>query len=202
MLAAYRRDGQVVVPGVVDDATVLRLLGHLEESYVADNGLAALSVERDPGAAAIAADDRLVRIARLVLDAEPISFGATFLVKSAGGGLPVLWHQDGEPWRRQFGIEAAVTLWVALDPADPSSGGMRVIPGSQHLGLRPLRPADDPPNVFGWESEPEMVDEGRAVAVVLAPGDVSVHHPAVLHCSGPNTSDRRRAALALRYRAD
>jgi ectoine hydroxylase-related dioxygenase (phytanoyl-CoA dioxygenase family) len=34
---------------------------------------------------------------------------------------------------------------------------------------------------------------------VLNPGDVSVHHPNIIHGSEGNTSDMRRAGLTIRY---
>jgi len=33
----------------------------------------------------------------------------------------------------------------------------------------------------------------------LEPGDVSIHHPKILHCSEPNTSPRRRCGLDIGY---
>ncbi len=46
---------------------------------------------------------------------------------------------------------------------------------------------------------PASVDEAAAVDVELGAGDVSAHHPAPIHGSGPNTSDRPRRALVARY---
>jgi hypothetical protein len=43
------------------------------------------------------------------------------------------------------------------------------------------------------------VDEPAAVDVILAPGDVEVHHPKIMHGSDPNTSPRRRCGLTIRY---
>ena len=56
------------------------------------------------------------------------------------------------------------------------------------------------PNVFGVASDPALVDERLAVAVPMQAGDVSAHHPALLHCSDANRSARPRVALAIRYR--
>jgi ectoine hydroxylase-related dioxygenase (phytanoyl-CoA dioxygenase family) len=44
-----------------------------------------------------------------------------------------------------------------------------------------------------------MVDESKAVDIVLEPGDVSIHHPQIIHGSNPNHSDDWRRALTIRY---
>ena len=193
----WEADGHLVVRAAVDGATVEHLGRHCDA--LPGDALRTAALDRDPVLAAIAADDRLVAIARSVLPGEPEPFGATFVVKAPHTGLPALWHQDGHPWRER-GIAEAVTLWVAIDEATAENGCLRVIPGSHRLDAQPLRPNADVPSIFGAEVDPALVDESLAVDVVLAPGDVSVHHPNLLHGSGPNATERQRRALALRYR--
>ena len=41
------------------------------------------------------------------------------------------------------------------------------------------------------------VDEAATVPVPLRPGQLSLHHPRVVHGSGPNRSDRRRVGFAI-----
>ncbi|MFP3905454.1 MAG: phytanoyl-CoA dioxygenase family protein [Acidimicrobiales bacterium] len=198
--ARYRRDGHVVVASAVDDVFLRTALDHLASCPPPPNGLVAVSPDHDPIAAELGTDPGLTGLAAGLLGAEPRLFGFTYVVKPPRSPLMVLWHQDGHPWRERLGIEHALTLWVALDPATPDSGGLRVIPGSQSMGLHPLVARVDVANVFGWASDPALVDEVSAIDVELEPGDVSVHHPALLHASGPNHTDRRRAALGLRFR--
>lgn len=150
--------------------------------------------------AEMADDPRLSSIARDILEAEPVAFGCTYIVKEPRHGLAALWHQDGHPWRTRLGVTEAVTLWVALDPADENSGGLRVIPGSHALAAQPLRPSTGPASVFGSEIDPGLVDETRARQLTLNPGDVSAHHPHLIHGSLPNRSEHVRRALAVRYR--
>jgi ectoine hydroxylase-related dioxygenase (phytanoyl-CoA dioxygenase family) len=111
----------------------------------------------------------------------------------------VLWHQDGYPWRARLGITEAVTLWIALDRADESTGGLQMIPGSHHMDAQPLRPQPSHANVFGSEIDPHLVDATLARSLTLAPGDVSAHHPNLIHGSLPNWSEKPRRALAVRY---
>lgn len=184
MRTAYESQGWAVVRDVVDPAPLLAALppgGPLVP--VPDPGLGVLDV-----------------LAEEVLGGPAEVFGATYVVKPARTGLPALWHQDGHPWTERLGGAAATTLWVALDLSNPETGGLRVIPGSHRIPAQPLRPNPEP-SLFGVEVDPVLVDESLAVDVLLEPGDVSIHHPNLIHGSGPNRSDRPRRALAVRYRA-
>jgi phytanoyl-CoA hydroxylase len=127
-------------------------------------------------------------------------FGATYLVKPAHTGLPTRWHQDAHPWEAR-GITHAVSIGIALDRSTRENGCLLVIPGSHRLPAHPLRPVDDPPNVFGAEIDPALVDEGSAVAVELEAGDASIHHPNLIHGADANRSSTPRRTLVLRYRA-
>lgn len=196
----FRRDGYVVVPGVLGSEDLEVARRHLNGFAVPANGQVAVSIDHDPVAAGIAAHPLLVGLARRLLAADCEVFGFTYLVKPPRSPLVVLWHQDGHPWRAR-GIHEALTVWVAVDGAGPASGGLRVIPGSHRMEVRALGPNTSVESMFGWESPAEMVDETAAVDIVLEPGDVSVHDPALLHSSGSNRTEHRRAGLGLRYRA-
>jgi phytanoyl-CoA hydroxylase len=54
-------------------------------------------------------------------------------------------------------------------------------------------------SVFGSGMDTSLVDETAAVDVILDPGDVSVHHPNIVHGSRPNHSAERRCGLTIRY---
>ena len=117
------------------------------------------------------------------------------------GGLRVAWHQDGPYWGR-VEPKIAVTAWVALDDSTPENGCMRVIPGS-HSGHRDLgqRPVAEPDLIQSqpFELPAEVFDPSRAVDLCMRRGDVSFHDSYLVHGSEPNRSDRRRAALTIRY---
>jgi ectoine hydroxylase-related dioxygenase (phytanoyl-CoA dioxygenase family) len=44
-----------------------------------------------------------------------------------------------------------------------------------------------------------LVDESRAVDIVLKAGDVELHHPNIIHGSSANNSPRWRRGLTIRY---
>ncbi|GGD89802.1 hypothetical protein GCM10010911_55570 [Paenibacillus nasutitermitis] len=54
-------------------------------------------------------------------------------------------------------------------------------------------------NVLVSEVDPALVDESKAVDLILKSGDVSVHHRNVIHGSKANHSPLRRCGLTIRY---
>ena len=109
------------------------------------------------------------------------------------------WHQDATYW----GLEpagGAVSCWVALSDASRAHGCMRVIRGSHAAGQRAhaLRPAD-PGSMLRRGQRVDGVDDAAAEAMALRAGEMSLHHPWALHCSGPNTTREDRVGVVLVY---
>ena len=46
---------------------------------------------------------------------------------------------------------------------------------------------------------PDQIDEADAADLELKAGDISIHHPNIIHGSNSNTSDTWRVGLTLRY---
>jgi phytanoyl-CoA dioxygenase PhyH len=140
-----------------------------------------------------------------VLDAVEDVLGPDVLVHSAsvfwkGARDPgfVSWHQDGHYW--DLSEARLVSAWVALSPSNRANGCLRVIPGSHH-GRLPHNEAPGAENnllASGLEVAVE-VDESEALDVVLAPGEMSLHHLNLVHGSEPNRSDTDRVGFAIRY---
>ncbi|MDZ7269492.1 MAG: phytanoyl-CoA dioxygenase family protein [candidate division KSB1 bacterium] len=145
-------------------------------------------------------DDRLLEVAEQFIGPNLALFASHYICKRPHDGQAVLWHQDGSYWPLE--PMEVVTLWLALDDTDPENGCMRVIPRTQHLRLlteAELIEQKDGKNVLGSGIDPAQIDESRAVDVRLRAGDVSVHHPNVIHGSNANTSARWRRGLTIRY---
>lgn len=121
-----------------------------------------------------------------------------FWIKEAGSETFVSWHQDLRYW----GLDAndLVTVWLALSPATLESGCMRVLPGSHRGDMLPHQDEYKKDNLLtrGQEISVE-VDESKAVAMPLNPGEVSLHNVRLAHASGPNRSSDRRIGLSFHY---
>ncbi|ONF67863.1 phytanoyl-CoA dioxygenase family protein [Amycolatopsis keratiniphila] len=146
-------------------------------------------------------DPRLVDIAEYFLGSDLASFTAHYICKPPLDGQPVLWHQDGAYWK--LDPMEALTVWVAIDPSTTENGCLRMVPGSHRLPLHEPTLRTDQPNMLFSMADQDIVNEWSAergiVDIELSPGDVSIHHPNLLHCSGPNTSNVRRCGLDLGY---
>ena len=123
---------------------------------------------------------------------------SNFFIKEAQSPGFVSWHQDAAYWG--LDPEEVVTAWVALSPASLESGCMKVIPGSHLESHIPHVDTFAENNLLtrGQEIAVE-VDESKAVSMMLAPGEMSLHHIRLVHGSAPNHSRDRRIGLAVRY---
>jgi non-heme Fe2+,alpha-ketoglutarate-dependent halogenase len=148
--------------------------------------------------------DQLVRN-QSVLDAVEgvigpniLCWASSFFTKEANDPKYVSWHQDLTYW----GLEPAdiVTAWIALSPSTPESGCMRVVPGSHKREVLPHIETFAEHNLLSRGQEIQVeVDEHQAKDLILAPGEMSLHHVKLIHGSGPNRADDRRIGFAIRY---
>lgn len=202
IVSQYDEDGYVVLRDVLDADLVAEAAAHLDwlqqqHSTVRPEQFGHWMVKDDPFWIRLVGDDRLLDVAERFVGPDIALFASHYLTKPPGDGQPVLWHQDGSFW--PLDPMEVVTLWLAVDHSDRDNGCMRVVPGTHRLSLQELQPNRESDNVLDAEIDPALVDESLAVDLELAPGDVSVHHPNIIHGSGPNTSDRRRCGLTIRY---
>lgn len=127
-----------------------------------------------------------------------VLFASHMIAKAKGDGLEVPWHQDGEYWALEP-MDVA-TLWLAVDESCVENGCMRVLPGTQTLGLVPHRTAEDKDTkVLDKGVDMSAYDMTRVVDLELAPGDCSFHAPYLLHGSNVNHSPRRRCGYTMRF---
>ncbi len=127
-----------------------------------------------------------------------LCWASSFFIKDARDPSYVSWHQDSTYW----GLEPPdiVTAWVALSESDEGNGAMRVIPGSHKLDQVAHRDTFAAHNLLSRGQEIAVeVDKRQAVALPLAPGEMSLHHVRLIHGSEPNPSNRRRIGYAIRY---
>jgi non-haem Fe2+, alpha-ketoglutarate-dependent halogenase len=140
----------------------------------------------------------------LVLDAvesaigpDILVWGSDWFVKFPRDAAFISWHQDGAYW----GLDPprVTTAWIALSPSTLESGCMQVMPGTQTVQL-PQRETYALDNALSRGQEIAVeVDESRAVALCLAPGEMSLHHIGIAHGSKANNSPYPRIGIAVRY---
>ncbi|MFT5219598.1 MAG: non-heme Fe2+,alpha-ketoglutarate-dependent halogenase [Gammaproteobacteria bacterium] len=125
-------------------------------------------------------------------------WGTSVFLKPAQSNNFVSWHQDLTYWGLNNDREVAV--WLALGPVNRENGAMRFIPESQRLGQLDHRDQFDQGNILTRGQYADVdIDENKAVDVELQPGQASLHHGHLLHCSGPNQTDQPRLGMVINY---
>src|SRR5262245_2321880 len=131
-----------------------------------------------------------------------------FFYKHARTTSYVGWHQDGITQRLEDG--RAPAIWLGLTAATVANGCLRVVPRSHHSGLLHHDSSPDLPPLPGadksFASWPQEELSGRIAQVppdydppfdlVMHAGEMSIHHPVILHGSNPNLSPEPRIGLS------
>jgi ectoine hydroxylase-related dioxygenase (phytanoyl-CoA dioxygenase family) len=198
----YELDGYVVFRNVLDADLVAEADAHVDwlrakHPDLRPENLGHWLVKDDPFWVRLVSDDRLLDIAEQFIGPDIALFASHYICKPPKDGMPVLWHQDGSYW--PLDPMEVVTLWLSVSDSKPENGCMRVIPRTQHTDLQEMRKREDIASVLGSGMDESLVDVSQAVDIVMQPGDVSVHHPNVIHGSEGNASDRWRKGLTIRY---
>ncbi len=198
----FERDGYTIARNVIDQGLVEETRHHIEWLLARNPGtrpeqLHHTLMTRDAFWVRLVGDDRLLDVAQEFIGPNIALFASHYIAKPPYNGEAVLWHQDGSYWPLK--PMEVVTLWLSVDEVTPENGCMRVIPGTQHMNLQDVIQRKDVANVLSSSIDESLVDEKKAVDIILAPGDVSVHHPNIIHGSNANTSPRWRRGLTIRY---
>ena len=218
-LAAYRRDGFVVIPDVLgaDEVDALR---RVTDEFVegaravgANDNIYDLEDTHSPAEPRVrriktphlhhAEYMKAARHPKIVAVLEDL-WGTVRLdtgklnMKSAGYGAPIEWHQDWAFYPHTNQDLAAVG--IMLDDCEPDNGPMMVLPGS-HLG--PIYDHHGPDGRFCGAMDPEAcgIDLSAAVPCLGKAGSITVHHVRAVHGSATNFSGKPRRFLLYQYRA-
>ncbi len=121
--------------------------------------------------------------------------GTTLFIKEPDNSGFISWHQDA----RYIGLEPHnwVTAWLALTEVNEENGCMFMWPGSHKGPLVEHTDTFGKNNLLTRGQTVPNVPESETVPVILAPGQLSLHHPRVVHGSGPNRSSDRRIGFAI-----
>ena len=199
----YKRDGYYFPVKILDDEQVAANRTLLE-NFETSQGKPIGGALRNKSHLLFTWVDDLMRHPK-ILDAvedligtDILCWNTFFWVKEPGSESFVSWHQDLRYWG--LDTDDLVSVWLALSPATLESGCMRVLPGSHRGDLLPHKDEFKENNLLtrGQEISVE-VDEAKAVAMPLQPGEMSMHNVRLAHASGPNRSTDRRIGLSLHY---
>ena len=211
---AYKRDGVIVVPDVLDGQILARIRQVVTELVA---GAASVTEHTDvydlePGHTPdsprvrriktphkvhavfdeVVRSPQVITILKALLGPGLRLHGSKLNMKSAQYGSPVEWHQDWAFYPHTN--DDVLAIGVLLDDTDLSNGPMLVTPGT-HTG--PVWNHHGTDGHFAGMIDPDEVraEIDRAVPCIGRAGSMSFHHVRALHGSALNTSNRQRNLL-------
>ena len=121
--------------------------------------------------------------------------GTTLFIKNPEEKGYVSFHQDA----KYIGLEPYnwVTAWIAVTDSNENNGCMRMWPGSHKEKIMHHEQKFDENNLLTRGQSIESVPIEETVPVVLKAGQMSLHHPTVVHGSGLNKSKDRRIGFVI-----
>jgi hypothetical protein len=149
-----------------------------------------------PTIAAMSRSDEILAPMRQLIGPDLYLYHSKLLMKPAGVGGPIPWHQDWGYWQHGSHLPTQVNCQVAIDQADRGNGALRFVDGSHRDGaidhVRLARRSFH--SVLG-----EDIEDRDATLVEMRPGDAVFFGCLVVHGSGPNRSPRHRRANTFAY---
>ena len=116
------------------------------------------------------------------------------MIRKAPGGREVRPHQDEAFWPPDYDYQS-IAAWLPLHDVDVEMGAMQFLPGSHLRGVLNHRHYDDPSqNLLTVD---DVIDAAAFVACPLRAGGCTFHHPATVHQTSVNKTDRPRLAFPL-----
>lgn len=221
---AFGRDGVICLSGLVDRdgvdllrAAVARAMAapspHAQEFLPADGRGRYFSElhrwRRDPAYARIALKGALPCTAGRLFGPGPVRLlYDQMIVKEPGTRSPTPWHHDLPFWPADG--SKILSIWIALDPVDPESGGVEYLRGSHRRPQRyrptqPDTPATQRMRNMDLPPAPNASKDATAdrITWIMEPGDAILFSALTLHGAGPNRrTDRPRRAVVIRYIGD
>lgn len=213
---AFHRDGYVLIPGFLPEHEVNEII--LNFNRVIEHVVPNMPAEKiffedknDPSTLKQLIDinkyddyfnnvlgmSKFKELAEHLLEDEVVGKTLEYFNKPPRIGKPTPPHQDGYYFMLKPSL--AVTMWMALEPADEENGCVKYIRGSHLTGMRPHGRAA----TLGFSQQ--ILDYGpkdiaQEISMRAQPGDLLIHHSLTIHCAGGNNSaTRSRKALGLIY---
>jgi hypothetical protein len=215
LVAAFARDGYVVVPGLMSDdeldhygALVTRAVAQRtsgdtvpleEKSPYQQSFLQCMNLWEDfSEIRPLTFHQLLGRAAAELLGVEAVRVWHDQALYKQAGGRVTDPHQDHPYW--PIKETASVTAWIPFAGSTRASGAMAYLPGSHAIGLRKFV------NIFFGEPHDLLADPELAgiepVYVEVPKGSVAFHHGLTVHLAGANTTDTDRAVHTIIYFPD
>jgi len=210
--AVIEQRGFATFPAVFLPHEMEQLTHDLEQSELRRSKAGIRHALRHEGIRDLAADSRLLSVAREILGHEAMPFRATLFDKSPQANWLVVWHQDTAlpirnrhdalgwgPWSVKDGITYAhapatalcqvLALRVHLDESNANNGPLRVLSGT---------------HVKGVLTDNDMEELARSITpidCVVPQGGLLAMRPLIVHASSKSHSQIPRRVVHIEYAA-
>jgi non-haem Fe2+, alpha-ketoglutarate-dependent halogenase len=121
--------------------------------------------------------------------------GTTLFIKNPNEKGFVSYHQDA----KYIGLEPHnwVTAWVAITDSNENNGCMRMWSGSHKNNLKDHDQMFNEGNLLTRGQTVNNVPKDKTTPLILKAGQMSLHHPTVVHGSDLNKSNDRRIGFVI-----
>jgi len=121
--------------------------------------------------------------------------GTTLFIKDTDKKGFVSWHQDA----KYIGFEPHnwVTAWLAITDANEENGCMRMWSGSHKEKIKKHKDTFNENNLLTRGQTVQNVPLEDTTPNILKAGQLSLHHPMIVHGSGSNKSNIRRIGFVI-----
>ena len=215
-IQTYRRDGVVLVRGLIDPDWVVKLQELVDENIIQPSTM--VREINEPGGTGNFFGDTFVchHISGFrsfifespAADVVSACMGSSrvnlifdqILAKEPGTSTRTTWHHDAPYW--PVAGDMIATVWVALDPVTYDTGAVEYIRGSHQWGKRFAAVSFSPGETYHESLDPVPdIDNNRDAydfaCFEMEPGDCTIHHGLTVHGAPGNSSTcvRRRAYI-------
>jgi ectoine hydroxylase-related dioxygenase (phytanoyl-CoA dioxygenase family) len=215
LVAQFREQGFVVVPGLITDdeldhygalvteAVRYRTSGDTvpleEKSRYQQSFIQCMNLWEDfPEIRKLTFHQAIGQAAAELLGVDVVRLWHDQALYKQAGGRATDPHQDHPYW--PIHETASVTAWIPFAGSTMESGAMAYVPGSHAIGLRKFV------NIFFGEPHDLLADSElvgiEPVYVEVPKGSVAFHHGLTVHLAAPNTTSTDRAVHTVIYFPD
>ena len=144
---------------------------------------------------AVTHDSKILDSVQSLIGKNILVCGTTLFIKNPNEKGFVSYHQDA----KYIGLEPHnwVTAWVAITNSNEKNGCMRMWSGSHKEKIKDHKDTYNKNNLLTRGQAVQNVPIEKTTPNILKAGQLSLHHPMIVHGSGPNKSNQRRIGFVI-----
>ena len=140
-------------------------------------------------------NSKILDVVESIIGKNILVGGTTLFIKDPDKKGFVSWHQDA----KYIGFEPHnwVTAWLAITDANEENGCMRMWSGSHKEKIKEHKDTFNENNLLTRGQTVQNIPLEGTTPNILKAGQLSLHHPMIVHGSGSNKSNTRRIGFVI-----